>query len=188
MNRAQQQLADLEIQLDQQTSRMRALVDNLDEQSWGRRPPSGGWSVAECIQHLNITSRSLLPALHAALERLSSGGRREPSRYRRDLFGWLLTRSLEPPARRKYVTSAPFDPVDIEPREEVVAEWANLQDSLKGVIRACHGLDLMKATIVSPFNKRVRYNVYSALLILATHQRRHLWQAEQVAMNTSARR
>jgi hypothetical protein len=35
--------------------------------------------------------------------------------------------------------------------------------------------------ITSPFNERVRYNVYSALTILAVHQHRHLWQAEQAA-------
>ena len=30
-----------------------------------------------------------------------------------------------------------------------------------------------------PFDSRVKYNVYSAFLIVAAHQRRHLWQAEQ---------
>jgi hypothetical protein len=33
--------------------------------------------------------------------------------------------------------------------------------------------------IGSPFNTRVKYNVFSALSVLPRHQHRHLWQAEQ---------
>ena len=34
--------------------------------------------------------------------------------------------------------------------------------------------------IVSPFDGRLRYNLYSCLTILPAHQHRHLWQAERV--------
>ena len=33
--------------------------------------------------------------------------------------------------------------------------------------------------VISPFDKRVKYNMYSAFRILIAHERRHLWQAEQ---------
>jgi hypothetical protein len=33
--------------------------------------------------------------------------------------------------------------------------------------------------MISPFDSRVRYNLFSAFRIIAAHQRRHLWQAEQ---------
>ena len=38
---------------------------------------------------------------------------------------------------------------------------------------------LEKATITSPFSKRMRYNAYSCFQVLAARERRHLWQAEQ---------
>ena len=34
--------------------------------------------------------------------------------------------------------------------------------------------------ITSPFNPRLRYNLYACLTILPPHQERHIWQAEQV--------
>ena len=34
--------------------------------------------------------------------------------------------------------------------------------------------------ITSPFNPRIRYNLYACLTILPPHQERHIWQAEQV--------
>lgn len=35
--------------------------------------------------------------------------------------------------------------------------------------------------VPSPVSRHVRYNVHSAFLILAAHQRRHLWQARRAA-------
>jgi hypothetical protein len=34
--------------------------------------------------------------------------------------------------------------------------------------------------VQSPFNEKVKYNLYSCLTILPPHQHRHLWQAEQI--------
>ena len=32
----------------------------------------------------------------------------------------------------------------------------------------------------SPFNSKLHYNLYSAFRIITAHQRRHLWQAQNV--------
>jgi hypothetical protein len=37
------------------------------------------------------------------------------------------------------------------------------------------------AKIVSPFGGRMKYNAYSALVIISRHQHRHLEQAEEAA-------
>jgi hypothetical protein len=42
-------------------------------------------------------------------------------------------------------------------------------------------LPLGDVQVVSPFNTRLRYNLFAALSILAKHQQRHLWQAEEAA-------
>lgn len=180
MSRTHQQLDDLKRQLDEATIRMHRLVDDLDMESWGKRSALGGWSIAECMQHLNITSRSYEESIPKALATLRAKQGKEPSRYRRDLFGWLLSKGLEPPARKKFVTAPPFDPRSIEPRETVVAEWERLQSMMKELVDASRGLDLHGAKIVSPFNNRVSYNIYSVFHIITAHQRRHLWQGEQV--------
>jgi len=41
-------------------------------------------------------------------------------------------------------------------------------------------LDLGKLRIVSPFDPRIKYNLYSCLRLIPAHQRLHLRQAEQV--------
>jgi hypothetical protein len=41
-------------------------------------------------------------------------------------------------------------------------------------------LPLHRVRITSPFNSKLRYNVYAALVLLPRHQERHINQAEWV--------
>ena len=47
-------------------------------------------------------------------------------------------------------------------------------------MRDAEGLAIDRVRIPSPFNPRIQYNAWSALVIIPRHQHRHLWQAEQV--------
>ena len=61
-----------------------------------------------------------------------------------------------------------------------------MQHRLIDLARAARGIDLGRLRIISPFDKRVRHNLYSAFRIVAAHQRRHLWQAEQAVAQLRA--
>jgi hypothetical protein len=61
-----------------------------------------------------------------------------------------------------------------------VATFDHLQGEQVRRVEAADGLPLSKVWITSPFNARVRYNLYACLTVLARHEHRHLWQAEQV--------
>jgi hypothetical protein len=47
-------------------------------------------------------------------------------------------------------------------------------------VEEADGLALGRIRITSPFDSRLRYNLFSCLTILPRHQQRHIWQAEQV--------
>ena len=49
--------------------RAEQLADSVDEAQWGRRPASGGWSPAECIVHLNLTTDQFLPLIREQVRR-----------------------------------------------------------------------------------------------------------------------
>jgi len=63
---------------------------------------------------------------------------------------------------------------------DVLERFDYLQGELLVRIDRAQGLPLERLRVVSPFNARVKYNLYSALKLIPVHQRRHLWQAEQV--------
>jgi hypothetical protein len=160
--------------------RFEAVVQAVPADRWAQRADPDRWSVAECIVHLNLTSRAFLPLMRDALARARALGTAAPARYRRDPFGWLLWKTMPPPVRMRVKTTAAFVPTANEPRDAVVAEFRRLQAEQIASVRDADGLPLGRVRIPSPFRSSVRYNLYSALTILPAHQHRHLWQAEQI--------
>ena len=64
-------------------------------------------------------------------------------------------------------------------REAAIRDFDEAQKDLTDFLRKAAGRALDKVKIVSPFDGRVRYNAWSALRIMAAHQRRHLWLIER---------
>lgn len=160
--------------------RLHRLADSVPQQYWTRRADPRRWSMAECVAHLNLTGQAFLPRLSAVLKGGHRPDRSAPRRYRRDVVGWILWRSVGPPVRRRIRTAAAFVPAAVAPLPVLLAEFDRLQTDQLACVAAADGVDLGKLWITSPFNPRIRYNLYSCLTILPRHQHRHLWQAEQV--------
>lgn len=161
--------------------RLHLLADQVPTNRWAYRTDPKRWSVAECVAHLNLTSVAYRPLLERAIgEARAQGGATPPSRHRHSPLGWLLWRMMGPPVRMRTRTSAAFVPAATATATELVAEFERLQDLQMAQLRAANGLPLGRVRVISPFNARFRYNLFSCFAILARHQHRHLWQAEQV--------
>jgi len=175
------QLAAVAAEFDQALARVRTLERTLSPDQWARRPAPERWSAIECVQHLNLTAEAMLPRVRDGIAEARLRSRPAPARYRRDMVGWLLWRGLRQPGRFTSKTPASFVPHADRPLAEILATFTRLQADHVACVRDCEGLPVERIRIPSAFNERVRYNVYSALTILAVHQHRHLWQAEQAA-------
>lgn len=160
--------------------RLHLLAEGVAANRWAYRTDPRRWSVAECVDHLNLTSLAYRPLLERAVGEARALGGPSPSRHRHTPLGWLLWRTMGPPVRLRTKTLPAFVPTVTAPAEELVAEFERLQDLQMAQLRAADGLPLGRVRITSPFNARVRYNLYSCFAILARHQHRHLWQAQQV--------
>jgi hypothetical protein len=159
--------------------RLRALRDKAPAAQWERRPVPERWSIAECVAHLNLTSTAFIPLMRAGLDEARRSGHAAPHRFRRDVLGWLLWRSMGPPVKRKFKTAAPFVPRSDRTSADLVSEFERLQAEQLVLAREADGLPIDRVKIASPFNPRLRYSLFSALSIVPRHQHRHLWQAEQ---------
>jgi hypothetical protein len=160
-------------------ARLHALDGRLTPDAWLRRPAPEQWSPAECVAHLNLTAEGMLPGIRAGLEQARRLGQGAPARYRRDLMGWLIWKSQTPGSRFKVKTQPSFVPAGDRPASEIIASFDRLHSDLIDVTRQCEGLPIDRVKLPSPFNEKVRYNLYSALTITATHDHRHLLQAEK---------
>jgi len=144
-----------------------------------RRPGEGRWSAAECIAHLNLSNRSYLPRLAEALRILREKKLTASGPFRLDWNARLLKYwVVEPPSRLRLPTSEPFKPMNVSDATAACGEFESLNQQLEEQLASARGLDLGGAKIVSPFAQNVKYSVYSAFVLIAAHNRRHLWQAE----------
>jgi len=173
----------LELIADEYRSAQRRLHDLLRTvpvERWSKRAHPDRWSVAECVAHLNLTSVEYLPLLREAIARARTLDLPAPARYRRDPVGWLLWWTMGPPVRVRLKTIARFVPSSAVAPSLLVTEFERLQRIQLDLLAQADHLPLSQVRVTSPFNARVRYNLYACFTILPRHQHRHLWQAEQV--------
>jgi hypothetical protein len=176
------QLHTIEQELIRGSDELRTLVDELAPEQWHARPPGGGWSAAECVRHLNLTSEAMVPLIRDAVERARALEGGAPARFRRGVVGWLLWSGSRPGKGMRVRTAPAFvpDPGEVD-AGAVIAEFDRWQREQRELVRAADGLPLHRVRIVSPFGPRLRYNAFAALAILAVHQLRHLDQARKAA-------
>ena len=175
----QPQLLELRDQLKVASAAATELVEGLSYEQMKQRPRLGAWSVAECLVHLNLTSTAYLPILTVAIENAYLDRIHGQGPFRMDYKGRILKWMCEQHGRFKVTTSPEFRPTAVEPVESVLKEFLTLQDYLAESLQRANGIAIDRLRVVSPFDSRVKYNVFSRFQILAAHQRRHLWQANE---------
>ncbi len=138
---------------------------------------ANSWSLAQCLDHLAQTTNVFLPVIAEAIGRAPRLGSNR--RLRTGALTQMLIRNLEPPYRLRFKALKAIVPQhhDFESAQNAFEES---QLRLVETIQSAVGLALDEVRIESPVYARVSYNVYGALRILAAHQRRHLWQIEQI--------
>ena len=167
------QLAAIASELNDVSTGWKTLLTNLPKAKLWQRPAKGGWSVGECIDHLTTTTKQMLPAI----DRVVPNAPRGDGPYKMDLKGRLLVWFMEPPYRMKFKAVPTFQP---HQSQDPLNEFLQFQEQALDALRRCNGLDLNKMKIVSPVDERMSYNAYAGLKLLPAHQRRHLWQAQQI--------
>ena len=183
----QDQLQAVVESLESAQSRLRRLADSLSEKQWSRKPAPNRWSAAECVEHLNLTSRAYVPLLRDALAEARLLRAPGPERYRRDGVGWFLGMMIGPMRHigkfriGRVKTTEDFVPHPKGDRTKILSEFVRLQSELVSLARAAEGLAIDKVKIVSPFGGKMKYNAYSALVIIPRHEHRHIEQAEEAA-------
>jgi|SRR5580700_943474 hypothetical protein len=170
-------------ELDRQSAQAHTLAVGLNDVALNWQPNGGkGWSIAQCLDHLTIMNTIYLKALQAAVE--SNRDQLEPRKVPIQASGWLMRLVVsyeEPPPKIKLPA-----PKKIAPPSKlttvVVSDFRALQKQLAGFVQEWGGADLGDLKVKDPLFP-LHLTVDTALLIVAAHNRRHLWQAENVKKN-----
>jgi len=179
------QLASLLEQFHRATREAQKLVVGREADDLTSRLEPGSWSATECLDHLARTTLSFLPAISRAVAAAPALTTNRP--LRTGTIALLLIRNLEPPYRLRYKVIPQLAPQE----RDFEAAWSSFQSSqsqLSEAVQSAAGLAIDKTKVPCPLCAHVTYNTYGAFRMLAAHQRRHLWQMEQILGALEGRR
>ena len=164
-------------QVENVTLKAKKLVAGRSQTDLTTALESASWSVAQCLDHLAQTTNAFIPAISSAIARAP---RLTTNRaLRTGALTRLFIRNLEPPYRLRFKVLAPLVPR----QHDFNSAWGAFEESqaqLAKTIRSAAGLAIDQVRVESPVYARFSYNVYGALRMLTAHERRHLWQIEQI--------
>jgi len=159
------------------------IVTMLPDDQARRRLELEDWSVLDCIDHLCVTGRKILPRIDAAIADARKRGRLKRGPFRYSPPGNWFVRINGPgdyPPKKKYKAPKVFRPAREWPLDEVVRSFTHLQDDLLRCVREANGVDLARVKIASPAAWWLRLSLGQWLELIAGHQERHLLQARDV--------
>lgn len=162
--------------------RFEALVGPLDAERANWKPAPDRWSVAQCVEHLNLGAQAYFGPMEDAVRRAREKGWTGVAPFRRGpLAGRLLVRFVNPDSRRKVKAPGFIRPAAsgldfprvCEGFRAVSRRFAELMES-------ADGLDLGRVRFTSPLSRLVSVSLAQAFELHSLHELRHLAQAERV--------
>lgn len=166
--------------LDKSDQEARRIVSGLSDAQANWRPSKNAWSIAQCLDHLGRVNTVFAAALRQAIEKAQPAKKLAPPPIQPRWFSRFLIYIVEPPAKRKFNAPTKVVPLSWVAVSNAMEAFLRSQEDVRAVIRAGAGFDLNRIRIRSQFFRFFRCTVGTGLLIIAAHNRRHLWQAQRV--------
>ncbi|MBM3739131.1 MAG: DinB family protein [Acidobacteria bacterium] len=152
----------------------------LSDEQMNWAPAPGQWSMAQCLDHLNLTNRKMADGIEASMKSGRAAGLLSDGPFTYGFLARWFHRSLQPPVKRKFKAPPPFVPAPQKRMADILPEWDRTHERITSLIRDCNGLDLARIKVASPASRLLKYSLGIAFWIQTAHDRRHLWQMRQI--------
>ncbi|MCU0228930.1 MAG: DinB family protein [Bryobacterales bacterium] len=171
---------EIEVQSLEGLARFQRLVNGLTQEQLLWRPAPASWSIAECVQHLNFTLAIYRSPMRLAFERERQNAPLAPAAFRVGFLASKFLSILEPPYRVKVKAPTSVLPsASLEPKR-VIEEFVRTREEYLAFGRDAARVDMSSIRFKNPAIPVWKISLTEGLLIMLAHDRRHLWQAENV--------
>ena len=177
--RLKKELCDINI-------RSQHLLDGVGPERLGQRADPAKWSIAECLAHLNLTARVVQPAIETSLERGKQRKITGTGPFPPGAIGAFMTWFDEPPLKLRIRAPKMIAPrIEAGDVPQVVPEFWRLHAEWDRLLSGAAGLDLGRIT-AKPFPVPLSFRLAGLFAFMFAHERRHLFQAENVKKELAA--
>ncbi len=156
-----------------------AHFQNLSEEVLLRPSATGGWSIAQCLEHLNSYGHYYLPYITKGLEQHQGAAK---DTFKSSWLGAYFIRIMDPKtSKTKYKAFKDHQPARDLDAHAVVAEFIRQQETLLLQLRQAKLADLNDIRIRIPISimKWLRLKLGDVFQFLIAHNERHLQQAKR---------
>ena len=158
-----------------QCGEVQALARGLSSRDMHWNPTEGGWSIAQVLDHLNITARQYGPALQKSIALQKP----QASEFRPGWMSRKLLHMVSAANQGRLKAPKSFQPPPA-PETDGVEDFMLLQEELVQCMQAADGVDLNRSKLRSPALPILRLSLGVAFDLLGLHTDRHLKQAQRV--------
>jgi uncharacterized damage-inducible protein DinB len=169
---------NLEDELEAQLQEILEVFQNFPEHALTKTLATGGWSITECLEHLNTYAEFYQPRIRKALtEKITIG---HPVSFSHSWIGEYFIAMMDASkSKKKYKAIKKHRPVSIENPHNVLGNFIQHLEDLVLLLKISRTKELQKIKVSTSLSSFIRMNAGDALLFLLTHNKRHLAQAKR---------
>jgi hypothetical protein len=168
-------LDQLEARIESHLKTIISSFQNLNEATLLKPAGNGGWSIAQCLEHLNSYGRYYLPAIQKGMN--ASKDASAPT-FKSSWLGAYFTRLMEPGGKNKAMKAPKeHNPAPELDAAKVIAGFIEQQEWLLALVRRSAMKDIGKIRISISIAKWIRLKLGDVFGFLVAHNERHIQQA-----------
>jgi DinB superfamily len=171
-------LNHLENQVESHLQQAIREYQNLTDEILLKPSNTGGWSIAECLAHLNFYGNYYLPLFENGLQ--NSPDNLRANTIKSSWLGRKAIDSMNPETgKKKHKAFKAYIPTVSLDAKATVAEYINQQERMLKILRIAYSKDIQQIKIPISIAKFLKLNLGDALQFLIVHNERHIQQANR---------
>lgn len=168
------------IQVVQQVQEFMNRIDSLGEWQLLQQPSSGGWSLAQVMEHLNVYCRHYLPLIQQAIQKEQGNDGKYQSGWLGEYFTNLMQPLPDGKLSKKMKAPAKAQPMQALNAVAVKTEFRLHQEKLIQLLQNAHFANWQKQRIPTSLSKWISLSLGDTLRFFVAHEYRHLLQMQRI--------
>lgn len=177
-----QLLETLETRVESHLTQAIHQFQNLTKKELLQAATDGGWSIAQCLEHLNSYGDYYLPLIEKNLK--GADNQLENGSFKSSWLGNYFIRMMEPTTgKKKFKAFKGHIPVLELDAYAVIAEFIRQQEQLLDLLKKAEKLDLNSIRIPISITRFIKLKLGDVFQFIIAHDERHIQQAMRVHKN-----
>jgi len=150
----------------------------LPQEILNRKPVAGGWSILECMEHLNRYGDFYIPEIEF---RIQNSKHRPSAVFKPGLLGNYFAKSMLPKERlNKMKTFKSMDPADSTLDPSVLDKFIHQQEQILQLLEASRQTNLTRVKTSISISKWIKLRLGDTLRVVIYHNLRHVVQGQKL--------